>query len=251
MKRHASPFLASAIVHILLAVAFFYAYKYVAHLMNAASKKNTEERVCVNLSCCFSIDKKPIETKKRETKKAVSKTAKIEKKITKVVKSSLPIPSVKKKTQDPEIKEIVEKVEIFNEEKREESIILTEQNEEIATTQELNDTITETDEIQKERYVNDNLQKISQLLSDNLYYPRNARKRGVVGKVVIKFKLSTDATVSEIEIVSSKSDILSRAAVKTIRDLSGKFPKPTENLILRIPIKYSLTGLLREVSSSP
>ena len=82
--------------------------------------------------------------------------------------------------------------------------------------------------------------KIVKLLQDNLYYPRSARKRGAVGEVVVKFKLLKDATVEYVEIVSSKSAILSRAAKKTIMNLSGEFPKPKEELIIKIPINYSL-----------
>jgi protein TonB len=80
-----------------------------------------------------------------------------------------------------------------------------------------------------------------QLLQENLYYPRRARKRGIIGEVLVKFKLSMDAKVYSIEVLSSKSDILSRAAIKTIEDLSGKFPKPNKELTLNVPINYTLT----------
>jgi len=84
------------------------------------------------------------------------------------------------------------------------------------------------------------IKKIVELLSDNLYYPRSASKRGVVGEVVVKFTLLKNSTVNSIIIVSSKSDILSRAAIQTIEELSGKFPKPIENLTLHVPINYNL-----------
>lgn len=90
------------------------------------------------------------------------------------------------------------------------------------------------------KYLEINTQKIAKLLKENLYYPRSARKRNITGEVIIKFTLSMDAKVYDIKIIKSKSDILSRAAMKTIMDLSGKFPKPQKRLTLHVPITYSL-----------
>ncbi|EDZ61547.1 siderophore-mediated iron transport protein TonB [Sulfurimonas gotlandica GD1] len=92
----------------------------------------------------------------------------------------------------------------------------------------------------EQEYMQEHIAKIIQLLQDNLYYPRRARKRGTVGEVMVKFTLSTDAVAHSIKVVSSNSEILSRAAIKTIEELSGKFPKPSEVLILHVPINYSL-----------
>ena len=89
-------------------------------------------------------------------------------------------------------------------------------------------------------YMNEHMQQLVKLLQENLYYPRSARKRGIQGRVVVKFTLQQDATVSYIEVVSSKNEILSRAAVLTIENLSGKFPKPKEKLTLHVPIQYDL-----------
>ena len=89
-------------------------------------------------------------------------------------------------------------------------------------------------------YIQNNLNKIALLIKENLYYPRRARKRGIEGSVMVKFFLHKDGTVSHIQILSSKSDILSRAAMKTINNLSGKFPKPSEELTLSVPINYEL-----------
>ena len=92
----------------------------------------------------------------------------------------------------------------------------------------------------EKEYIDENIIKIRELIKDNLYYPRSARKRRVTGEVVVKFTISTDSEVHSIEIVSSKSDILSRAAKKTIENLSSEFPKPDEELILHVPISYKL-----------
>ena len=90
------------------------------------------------------------------------------------------------------------------------------------------------------KYIKINTKKIAQLLKENLYYPRSARKKSITGDIVVKFTLGTDSRVYDIKIVDSKSEILSRAAMKTIQDLSGKFPKPEKKLILNVPINYDL-----------
>ncbi|MDO8453122.1 MAG: energy transducer TonB [Sulfurimonas sp.] len=89
-------------------------------------------------------------------------------------------------------------------------------------------------------YLEEHLQKIVKLLQENLYYPRSARERGVEGEVVVKFMITEKGDVQGVEVLSSKSEMLSNAAIKTIENLSGSFPKPKENLHLQLPISYSL-----------
>jgi protein TonB len=89
-------------------------------------------------------------------------------------------------------------------------------------------------------YLNLNTQKISKLLKDNLYYPRSARKRNITGEVTVRFKLGLNSRVYDIKVIKSNNALLSRAAMKTITDLSGKFPKPKTALILHVPIEYKL-----------
>jgi protein TonB len=93
----------------------------------------------------------------------------------------------------------------------------------------------------EKEYLDEHIQKIQILLNENLYYPRSARKRGVTGTIIVKFTLSTLGVIHSIKIIESKSEILSRAAIQTIEDLSGEFPKPNEELILHVPINYKLS----------
>jgi protein TonB len=92
----------------------------------------------------------------------------------------------------------------------------------------------------EQNYIDENIAKIRELIKNNLYYPRRARKRHIVGNVVVKFTLSKDARVSSIVIIHSQHEILSRSAIKTIKDLSSTFPKPKKELIIQLPINYSL-----------
>ncbi|OHD95615.1 MAG: hypothetical protein A2019_04780 [Sulfurimonas sp. GWF2_37_8] len=89
-------------------------------------------------------------------------------------------------------------------------------------------------------YLQEHLTLIKQLLEENLYYPRSARKKGITGEVIVKFKLMRDARVEYIKVVKSPNDVLSRGAIETIENIASKFPKPENDLILTVPIFYDL-----------
>lgn len=92
----------------------------------------------------------------------------------------------------------------------------------------------------EEAYVVMHIQEIQTLLSQNLYYPRMARKRGIQGEVLVSFCILSNGDVEHIQVLKSNREILSRAAIKTIENLAGRFPKPSEALTLQVPIRYSL-----------
>ncbi len=92
----------------------------------------------------------------------------------------------------------------------------------------------------KEKYIKSNISEIMTLLREHLYYPRMARKRHIEGKVVVEFELLRDGTIKNIKVVEAQRDILGRAAVTTIERLEGKLPKPSEKLLLTVPIMYKL-----------
>ena len=225
MIRNTPSFLISIIIHSLLLVAFFYTYKYVSSL----SSEKDDEKVCLKLTCIVEKHKEHVK-EKPAPKKIIPKTVKpkVEKPKKEVVKKIIPKPltvPVVKEIVEPEVEPEVVYVEEIEEEVMEILPIESQEEQEIA---------------QEEQYMDEHIQEIVRLLSENLYYPRSARKRGVVGEVIVKFCLATDATVSSVEVISSKSEILSRAAKKTIEDLSGEFPRPPEELVLHVPINYEL-----------
>ena len=241
MIRHSSSFLISLVFHTILFIVIIYTYKNVDFF----AKKEEEKKVCVKLCC---VVEKPI------VKKVVSKPKVIPKKTKPkpIVKKIKPKPKPKPKPKKVEIVKkvpvvvpIIEEkiVEVIKEPlKIEEPKPMMEEIVEVQTEVEevqIEDSKTKELRLEKE-YLDENIKKIITLLRDNLYYPRSARKRGVTGEVMVKFKLSVDATARDVEIISSPSDILSRAAKRTIEELSGEFPKPTEELILHVPISYSL-----------
>ena len=186
-------------------------------------KIDCNDKICVKL--CDVITKKQV----------VKPTSKPKPKVTKAIKPK-PKPKLETTFRQKVIKKEVIKEPEFVEEKEETSEVM---EVVIAKNVVKEDTMTKQKRIEKE-YMQEHIAKIVQLLQENLYYPRRARKRGIVGEVVIRFTLATNATVHSIKVILSNSDILSRAAIKTIENLSGEFPKPPEELTLHIPINYEL-----------
>ena len=261
-KHHAPSFFFSIIVHILALLIFFYTYKYVVYL----NHKKAQQKVCINLNLCIPKHATPIKKVKKieEVKKVLPKKVLpkkvlpkkiVPKKVKKKrvtppkIKPALVVPIVKKKIVKPKKieKKIEEKIEekvVESKEIEQESIVeqvaIKNDTEESKSISEPINTKVDIAIRQKKEYINNNLQKISKLLSDNLYYPRRARKRGIVGEVVVSFNILQDGSVNEVNVISSNSKILSKAARETIENLSGKFPKPSQDLSIQIPINYSL-----------
>ncbi len=243
MIRHTNSFILSLLVHLLLFSALFFTVDYV--VSNSMHKK--EEKVCVSLTCLVKHQevKKAHVPQKTQVKQVIKKKS-LKEKVVKEKKKVL----VKKVLKEEKRKEIIKEEvtpELEVEELSQPVVDSKPANEPIekshvVVTPTHSDIVIKKDvkHSPQKNYVNQHLAKISQLLQENLYYPRRARKRGIQGEVIVKFDLSTQAEVSNIEVISSSSKILSRGAIKTIQNLSMKFPKPEEKLTLSVPIVYKL-----------
>ena len=228
-KNHAPSLLFSVVVHVLAGLIVYFTYQTVTSL---TQQKPKETLLCVSLKTYV-----PQQIKKESVKKVshrkVLKKKKVPKKIKpQVIKKTLPIIKATNKTQQ----KIQETLVTFEPIKKEEI----KSSPEIVQTKEIKTRVKTKIVSLKKKYVDNHLQKIQELLQDNLYYPRRARKRGIVGTVIVHFEIDTNGEVKQVKTLASPSEILSRAAVKTIEDLSGKFPKPNEKLFLKIPIAYTL-----------
>ncbi len=197
---------------------------------------------------------------KTETKPPVVQKQKKPQPKKKVVKKTEPVPVVKKTVivkKAPVIEEkVVEKEEVVEEEpveQEEMQVVAVEEEEakEIIVTpnaavvlspaaQEAIDAPPAENITPEDAYVKAHITEIMALLRKNLYYPRMARKRGIEGKVMVRFELLENGDIQNITIVEARRDILARAAVTTIERLEGKFPLPSETLVLNVPIMYQL-----------
>lgn len=254
MIRHTNSFLISLLLHTILLSLIIYSVKTVSF----DTQKKDDEVVCLKLCNVKSqskkeetttkpssavLEKKATPTVKKELKK-VEKTKEIKPVLTskkpqvKIEKEVKLIKKKEDKKESPkvEIKSVAPSALPMTANKSTSSCNCKDK----CTCDSKQDTRQmKNQRIQKE-YMDENMKKIVKLLQENLYYPRSARKRGITGEVVVKFSLDTQGKVSFVKVTSSNSEILSRAAIKTIKDLSGDFPKPKERLIVKLPIIYNL-----------
>ncbi|MCK9472383.1 TonB family protein [Sulfurimonas sp.] len=232
MIRHKSSFFISLSIHALLFISLYFAWSGISKVQ----RTHLEHKICVEL-CRVEHQQKSIEPVKEQIAKPQPKIEP-KQKPKPIIKQALPkqIQETPKEIS-PEIAEIsqdkpnpISKVEITKNEEALTHVLLKPKKEDVKQEQDGS----------KDQYIKINTQKISELIRDNLYYPIAARKRNITGRVSIRFTLGVDAKVYYIKVVDSSSDILSRAAVKTIEELSGKFPKPEQEITLNLPIDYAL-----------
>lgn len=235
MIRHSNSLLISLFIHAILLLTIFSAWKSYFEV-----KKEEQEKICLKL-CSVEMSRELLEPKEAKTNETVPKNRQKEpKRIKKALKEEK---AAEKKIEiTDEAKEIKDAiVEIIKGEVVVEIVPKRLSKIEKPTVEQKADDAKLPQEVPiADEYVEINMQKISQLLKENLYYPMSARKRNITGSVKVSFTLGVDAKVYNIKIVESESDILSRAAIKTIEDLSTKFPKPTKELTLSVPINYNL-----------
>ncbi|MBA1433411.1 MAG: energy transducer TonB, partial [Epsilonproteobacteria bacterium] len=241
MTKHSKSLFLSILIHSILLGGIFYAYNEVSPFIG-------DKKVCIKLGTITTVAVQTQKSKKEEKKvQKVKKTPQKKPPKQAIKKKPLPkkvIPIKKKKElvkppkkiEEPEKEQLVKEDVIIEENECPMQQQNRQSNNKTVQAQQENRQI----ESLEERYVNRHLTEIAQLLQENLYYPRRARKRGIEGEVIVKFTLTQDAEVIESKILSSSNAILSRGALKTLENLSGEFPKPDEKLTLTVPIKYFL-----------
>jgi len=240
MKYHTKSFSLSLFIHLLLIALIYYGYRKFYSENNAIK----EEKICVKL-CNVKSQTQPVHTtvaKAKAVPKSVVSKRKEQKKVPKVVKKKVLV----KKTKAAKKRKVIafkknlhttqsKKIEKVKSKPIENTL------KQLATAQgPLKQKSIKTVQAAQKAYLQENISKISELIRENLYYPRRARKRGIEGIVVVTFVLHKDARVTDVHILSANRAILGRAAIRTIEELSGKFPKPHEAITLKVPINYVL-----------
>lgn len=244
MLRHTNSFLLSIILHVALLIGAFFTYTYVER-----TKGKDTQIIKINLATvCIPQEIQEVQPKIKPT---IKKENFQPKKIIQKKKELIPVEKIIPKQinkkpikEEPQRKQKLEPTPNPILKKTTEQKPITEKT----TSTKVSKKISKKPLLEEKsksqlanEYINKNLQIITKLLRENLYYPRSARKRGITGQILIKFTLSPNADVHSIQIISSKSDILSRAAITTIENLSNKFPKPNQELTLNVPINYTLS----------
>ena len=89
-------------------------------------------------------------------------------------------------------------------------------------------------------YASINIDKLRKRIANALYYPRKARRRHIEGIVKVQFTLTTKGNITNIHIVDTPNNTLSKAALKTLQNIKNFSPKPSKNIIINLPISYKL-----------
>jgi len=263
--KHLSSFLSSILLH---AIILFGAYLLYQHTISVVNKKEEkkEKKICINLKQCIAKTnsklKKPIlkKTQQKTTKKKQphkknkpkkkKKPIKRKKKIIhkkKIIKQKKPIKKIKhKKIQKKPLK----KKDIKSDATEKKPQIAPKPS--IKKVKTTNNAVitpipkkTYTKKIKPKKtytqeYLDRYLSRIHNLIAENIYYPRKARRRKIEGKVVLKFKILQSGDIKDIYVVSSSHSILSKAAKRTIEEISSSVPKPKEEITLTLPIEFKL-----------
>jgi TonB family protein len=82
-------------------------------------------------------------------------------------------------------------------------------------------------------------------IAENTVYPEEAKKNNITGKVIVRFIVEKDCSVSDVTILKSVDPLLDAEAVKVINSLP-KFEKPAKNggvpvrVYYMVPITFTL-----------
>ena len=233
--RYSNSLVLSLLIHGVLAAAIFISYKAIV------AYSNNEQHLCACCTTTINLSSVKIEKPVVKPQKEIAKpTEQIKKPIKKEKPKETPIIKPEPIASQKEVVE--QKVVVQQEELNETKPVVqnTVQKEDADTHCETEVLVQKSPEELTDKYLSLHVSEIVALLKENFYYPRRAREQAIEGVVTVKFTLSTDAKVTNIEVVESKYEILSNSAVEIIQSLEGKLPKPDEELTLTIPIDYSL-----------
>ena len=85
---------------------------------------------------------------------------------------------------------------------------------------------------------------ILKYISDNIHYPKEAKDKGIQGKVIAHFKIKTDGTVSDVSVLKGVDLSLDKEAIRVVSTLPrfspGKLKGKTVPVWYTIPITFSL-----------
>lgn len=89
---------------------------------------------------------------------------------------------------------------------------------------------------------NELMAQIVKSLKAGLYYPSQARRRGIQGVVLVSFIVGKNGQTRDIMVVRSSSgeEILGQAAMVTVKNASSRFPKTERDIKVVVPIEFRL-----------
>lgn len=85
---------------------------------------------------------------------------------------------------------------------------------------------------------------MARYLMDNLTYPEQAKKDGLEGRVVVRFKVDTDGSIGDISVIKSLNSVLDSEAIRVVKAMPrwtpGRENGKTVAVSMSIPIEFKL-----------
>ena len=82
-------------------------------------------------------------------------------------------------------------------------------------------------------------------LGDNLHYPENARLHNIEGKVMVKFVINEDGSISDVQLLKGIDDDCDNEALRVVRNMPKWIPGKVKGKIVKIyftiPVIFKLT----------
>lgn len=210
-------FIASLSLHSLLAVVV---------LINQEStikvSKKSNNTIAISLE---NIDKKIQEQSINQQKKQ-KKQKKQKPKPQKVVKKETIAP------QEIQEEEQIEKIEEVDKKLDEEKL-----NEE----QDTQDAVASSGMTQEIDTNSELYAEILRLINKYNSYPRDAYRRGITGSVEVRFILTKNGEIQDVEILNKIHSSLGEGAIKAINNAYKQFPSVDNNLRIKVRLTYNLT----------
>ncbi len=91
------------------------------------------------------------------------------------------------------------------------------------------------------KYLKENLNKIGQITQQYLMYPSVAIRTKQKGMNIVQFLFKPNGDIEDLKIIdSSQYSLLDKNTIKTIKIAYKDYPKPKENTLIKIYVKYVL-----------
>ena len=81
-------------------------------------------------------------------------------------------------------------------------------------------------------------------IEENLVYPEKAKEDSITGKVVVRFVVEADGSITNVEVIRSSNKILDKEAVRVIKNMPkwipGKQEKTPVRMVMVVPINFQM-----------
>ncbi|WP_419766838.1 energy transducer TonB [Arcobacter sp.] len=216
-KRYFYSFFLTSFLYGLVFTGILYSY-------DSLIIKNKVKEKSINLNFVSLFEQEKIVKKEPAVKKEVPKK---EIKETKISKKA-----TKKKVPKKEaVKKVVEKKTIRKKTEKEEKKIVKKEQEFIQKS---------VKRTYEQDFLEEHLKQIVALIQKNINYPKRAKRLNIQGKVLVKFKILINGEIKDVTSISGHR-LLIKSSLEAIEKASKEFPKVKKEIVIKVPIEYTLT----------